>query len=128
MLDRVRDVGRRAVDPRFFECAVEEPAGGADEGSAGFVLLVAGLFADKHHGGGAGALAEDGLRPDLPEQAAATSGRCLAQLRQGRRRGDERGGCLGVHALEVPSHGGYETPSSKRCSQKTTHQEGTLRL
>src|SRR5688500_4498314 len=41
VLDGVGDVDRAAVDACFAECAVEELAGRADEGTAGAVLLVA---------------------------------------------------------------------------------------
>ena len=49
VLDDIGDVDLRAVDARRFECLVEHAAGGADEGKALLVLLVAGLLADEHH-------------------------------------------------------------------------------
>ena len=60
VLDGVGDVGFLAVDAGLGERAVEELAGGADEGAAGEVLLVARLLADEGDGGAERALAEDG--------------------------------------------------------------------
>ena len=50
----------RAVDAGLGERPVEELAGGADEGAALEVLLVAGLLADEGDGGADRTLAEDG--------------------------------------------------------------------
>src|SRR5439155_21216166 len=62
VLDRVRDVGLPAVNPRVGERAVEQLPRGPDERRAGEILLVARLLADEHHLGRDQPLAEDGLR------------------------------------------------------------------
>ena len=52
VLDGVGEVDRRAVDVEVGEDLIEDAAGGADEGQALQVFLVAGLLADEHEGGG----------------------------------------------------------------------------
>ena len=47
VLDRVRDVRERPVDPRRFEPLVEDAAGGADERPPFEIFLVARLLADE---------------------------------------------------------------------------------
>ena len=54
MLDRVGDVGGRAVDPGLGQRGVEQLPRGTDEGPAGKVLLVARLLADEQDGGSSG--------------------------------------------------------------------------
>jgi len=70
VLDGVGDVDGCAVDFGGNEGFIEDPSGGADEGFAGTVFLVAGLFADEDDFGGGGALAEDGLGGVAVEGAA----------------------------------------------------------
>ena len=48
MLHRVRDVNLRPIDPRLFECAIENLSRRTDEWFAGEVFLVAWLFAQQH--------------------------------------------------------------------------------
>jgi len=79
VLDRVRDVGRRPVDPRGLEGLVEEAAGRADEWLASLVLLVAGLLAHEHHLGRSRPFSEDGLRRRLPERAGLAARGRLAE-------------------------------------------------
>src|SRR3954470_3149261 len=71
VLDGVRHVGRRPVYPRQLESLVEDAPGGADEGSARLVLLIPRLLADEENPRFRRSLAEDGLRPRLPQGAAA---------------------------------------------------------
>jgi hypothetical protein len=78
MLDGVRDVRGLAVNACLHQRIVEQVARGPDERPAGSVLVVAGLFAYEHDLCVASALAEDGLRPDLPQVATAATGRGLA--------------------------------------------------
>jgi len=82
VLDRVRHVGVGSVDLSCPQRLVEESAGGADERSAGTVLLISGLLADEHDLGCGCALAEHGLGPELPERAGLATGRRLAQRLQ----------------------------------------------
>ncbi len=82
VLDGVRHVGRCTVDPRLDECVVEHAAGRPDERPAGSVLLVARLLAHEHDRRLPRALAEHGLRAELPQVTAAAAGRRLPQLRQ----------------------------------------------
>ena len=49
MLHRIGDVDARALDPRFGERPIEEPAGRPDERSAGAVLGIPRLLAHEHH-------------------------------------------------------------------------------
>ena len=79
VLDRVRRVGQRTVDPGSRERLVEELAGGSHEWSAGKVLLVSGLLANEHDLGGGRPLAEDGLGSELPQAAALAACCGLAQ-------------------------------------------------
>ena len=48
VLDRVRDVDRVAIDPRFFESAIQDLTRRTDEGFAAQVFLVARLLAEEH--------------------------------------------------------------------------------
>jgi hypothetical protein len=78
VLDRVRHVGARPIDPRRLERVVEDAPRRADERPAGLVLLIARLLADEDGVRVRRTLAEDGLSPDLPEVAAAAACRRLA--------------------------------------------------
>src|SRR5919204_451574 len=49
VLDGVRDVRGRAVDPGLHEGFVQDPPGGPYERLAGSVLLIARLLAHEHH-------------------------------------------------------------------------------
>jgi hypothetical protein len=71
VLHGVRHVDRRPIDARLCERVVEDAPGRPDEGLARPVLLVARLLADEDRLRVRGALAEDGLRADLPEAAPA---------------------------------------------------------
>jgi hypothetical protein len=64
VLDRVRHVGGRPVDARL----------------PGAILLVARLLADEDDRRAGRPLAEDGLRPGLPERAEAAAGGLRAEL------------------------------------------------
>ena len=77
MLDDVGHVDLVAVDAGVGERLVEELPGRPDERAARLVLLVAGLLADEHRLRARGALAEDDLRPGLPELAGLAAGRFL---------------------------------------------------
>jgi hypothetical protein len=59
-----------AIYFQFFEGAVEQFAGGTDEGAAFDVFVVAGLFADEDDFGGLGSFTEDGLGGIFVEGAA----------------------------------------------------------
>jgi hypothetical protein len=83
VLDRVGDVGEVAVDSGLLESAVEETAGRADEGVAGDVLLVAGLFADEDDARRGWTFTEDGLRAGGPEIAGFALGGCGTQPVEG---------------------------------------------
>lgn len=48
MLDGVGDITLRAIEVRFLQARIEQPAGGADKWMALQVFFIAGLFADKH--------------------------------------------------------------------------------
>ena len=88
VLHRVGDVGFGARDAGLLQAFVEEAAGGADEGAAGDVLLVAGLFADKEQRRADRAFAEHHLR--------RCRGPC-GQAVEGEHLGAERGeGFLGI--------------------------------
>src|SRR6185369_3249893 len=72
MLDRIGDVRGRGIDPRFAQESPQQLAGGADEGTADEVFLVARLLAHQQNGGVSAAFARDALRRPLPQGAAAT--------------------------------------------------------
>src|SRR5207237_10487912 len=81
MLDGVGHVDPATIDARLFQAFLQQPAGGADEGLALEVLLVAGLLADQHELRALTALAEDGLGGVGPQLAApAGQGRLLQLL------------------------------------------------
>ena len=82
VLDRVRDVGRTAVDPDRLERLVEDAPRRADERLARAVLLVARLLADEHRGRVHRPLPEHRLGADLPQVAALTAGGGLPQRGQ----------------------------------------------
>lgn len=61
VLDRVGDVNRVAIDPRFLERAVENIPGRPDERFPGQIFSIAGLFAEQHESRAFAAFAEHGL-------------------------------------------------------------------
>lgn len=66
------DVGQihlRSLESCFFQCLVEQLASGTNKRTTGTVLLIAGLFADKHDPRFCRAFSEDGLRRRLPQIA-----------------------------------------------------------
>ncbi len=66
------DIGQihlRSLESCFFQCFVEQLASGTNKRTTGTVLLIAGLFADKHDPGFCRAFSEDGLRRRLPQIA-----------------------------------------------------------
>ena len=69
VLHRVGDVEVLAIDAGRLERAVEQPAGGADEGQSLLVLLVARLLAHQHHPRVRVAGAEHRLRGVGPQRA-----------------------------------------------------------
>ena len=76
--------------PASSSASSKQLPGRPDERAARLVLLVARLLADEHHLGARRALAEDDLRPGLPEVAGLAAGRFLPQLRQARHVGGLR--------------------------------------
>jgi hypothetical protein len=69
VFDGVGEIEVVAVEAGFLQGFVEQLPGGADEGATLEVLAVAGLFADEHDAGVAGAFASDGLGRAFPEGA-----------------------------------------------------------
>jgi len=61
VLDYVRDIDRRGVDPSLIECATQQLAGRTNEGMTLPVLLVAWLFSDQHDPRIAGTFTKNGL-------------------------------------------------------------------
>jgi len=94
VLNHVGDVDVGAIDPGILQGAVEDPAGGADEGVALDVLSVARLLADEHHAGSLRSLAEDRLRRVAIQVAALTALDGLGEGVQGAFRG--KGSVCGV--------------------------------
>ena len=92
MLHHIGDIGASAVDPGGVEAAVEQLPGGADEGPALKVLLIAGGLTDEHQRGVRGAFAEDRLGGVGIERAGGAAGRGFPQARDRRLRRDEIGG------------------------------------
>jgi hypothetical protein len=111
VLDDVRDVDRRAVDPGRVERLVEKAPGGADERPAGAVLGVARLLADEHDLGRLPPLSEDGLRAGAPEITGLAARCCAAQALEARALRDELGGGT---RLRRGGHGFWYTPRSSR--------------
>lgn len=95
VLDGIRHVDVVAVDTGCVQRAVEQLARRADERMAGFVFRVTGLFADEHHSSARRTFAENGLRPELEEIAAATTVGRRAKLRERRVRRNEVSGGAG---------------------------------
>ena len=83
VLDCVGDEEGGAVEVELFEDAVEELAGGSDEGEGLEVFLVAGLFADEEEGGFGLAASGDGVRGVFVEVAAAAGGEGGGGARRG---------------------------------------------
>ena len=75
----VRDVDGTAIDARFGEPLIENPARRADERPAYPVLLIAGLFPDQHDGGFLGALPKNRLGRISPQVASLATFRRLLQ-------------------------------------------------
>src|SRR5919108_2255302 len=94
VLHSIGEIDGTTVDAGSCQCAVEDAAGGADEGAAGQILLVPGLFADEHHLSVGWTLAEHGLGSVAPERAPAAAGRLAAQ-------GSENVGNVAVHCARV---------------------------
>src|SRR5438045_1079853 len=92
VFDGVGDVDGRAIDVGGGEGFVEQAAGGADEGLAGEVFLVAGLFADEDEAGGGGAFAEDDVGGAAVEGAALAFGGGAGEGGEGDFAGEEIGG------------------------------------
>ena len=61
MLHGVGDVDLRAIKSNFLQRPIQDFPCGADEGTAGQIFRVAGLFADQNDPGGGRAFAEDRL-------------------------------------------------------------------
>jgi hypothetical protein len=73
VLHGVGDVNVGGLDVELVHRTVKDAAGGADEGDALFVFLVAGLLADEHETRAAGACARDDLRSVLVKIASFTA-------------------------------------------------------
>ena len=67
VFDGVRYVDVFPLDSGGFKRLVEDASGWPDEGVAGEVFFVAGLFADEHDAGFLGTLSKDGLGAKAPE-------------------------------------------------------------
>ena len=80
VFDGVGDVEEVAREADFLHDVVEELSGWADEGAAGGVFLVAGLFADDDEFGVSGAFAEDGLGGVATDVAGGAGGGGFAEL------------------------------------------------
>src|ERR1700674_224869 len=75
MLHRVRDVNLGAIDPRFFERAIEKLAGWTDEWFTRQIFLISRLLAQEHKRRAFRSFAENGLGSVSVERAGcATSG------------------------------------------------------
>jgi hypothetical protein len=61
MLDRVRHVDRRPIDPGALERTIEQGTRRANEGPTLHILPIPRLLADQHHLRGRRSLTEDGL-------------------------------------------------------------------
>ena len=115
VLDGVGDVSFGAVDADFGQRTVEDLAGGADEGAALQVLLIAGLLADEGDGSADWAFAEDGARAAFDHRIGG--GDKVVELLQrtwllvGHHRGD------GLGRVAVCGHGGLpldHLPNARR--------------
>src|SRR5215813_13574791 len=71
---RVRDVHRRAVDARCFECAVENASSGTDEWLTRPIFFIARLLANEHDRRMRWSGTEDCLRGTTPEITALALG------------------------------------------------------
>src|SRR5262249_869562 len=83
-----------AIDARFFESLIQQPACRSDERLSGKIFFMAGLFADKHDAGAAATLPEDGLGPAFPQIACLAVFSGCPERRQRCLFRDERGGLL----------------------------------
>src|SRR5262249_41687735 len=83
MLDRVGHIGPLAVEPGRRQRAVEDLSGRSDKRATGQILLVAGLFADKHQGRIGGTFSEYSLG-GAGMQRTACAGFSLARQRSKR--------------------------------------------
>src|SRR5438034_2665204 len=73
MFDGIRDVNLIAVDPRFLECAFEQPARRPNKWFSSKILLIAGLFAQKHQPRVFRSFAEHGLGSAFVKRACRTT-------------------------------------------------------
>jgi hypothetical protein len=69
VLDGVGHVGVAARDASIQQGTVQELSGWANKGFPGEILLISGLFPNKHDRGGRPALPEDSLSPRFPKRA-----------------------------------------------------------
>src|SRR3546814_10779532 len=73
MLDRIGEEEPAAVEPGLCDRLVEQAAGGADEGPALYILLIARLFAHQHDARRRRPLARHPLRRVAIERAAGAA-------------------------------------------------------
>src|SRR3546814_9525339 len=73
MLDRIGEEEPAAVEPGLCDRLVEQAAGGADEGPALYILLIARLFAHQHDARRRRPLARPPLRRVAIERAAGAA-------------------------------------------------------
>ena len=97
VLHCIRDVCSAAIDAGFFHAGVEQTARGSDKGTAGEILLIAGLLTDEQNRRRGATLSDDGLRGFAIEVATAALFGGSLQRRQIVPRGKKiGGGCLGI--------------------------------
>src|SRR5205085_11727586 len=82
MLHCVRDVNFFPFDPRFFEGAIKDFSSRPDKWFSGDILLVAGLFAEKHECRAFRSLADDRLRGVFVERTSCATPRCFRDRSQ----------------------------------------------
>lgn len=81
MLDGIRQVTIRAIDPCLLQSPVQQLSGRADKRLAGAILLIPRLFANQQNPGRGAAGAEDRLDRILPERTIAALARRQPHLR-----------------------------------------------
>jgi hypothetical protein len=91
VFDRVSDVDVLTIDASLNESAVEDAAGGSDEGFAGAVFDVSRLFADEHDARVSGPFTENSLRCELIQMASFAFSRRGCHYGEAVIRGNERG-------------------------------------